>query len=292
MWKLARQPRWIAALFLALLVAAGFAALGQWQVERSVIDATVVERDTETVVPLTDLVEPQSAVMENEAGHMVAFEGTIVPGDSTILSGRLNGGVAGFWVMEHVVVDNGASIAVAQGWAPTREEAEAATSTDMGIAALVPFEGRYLATESPQEDNFEEGEQKSASVAALVNQWSVPFTTVYGGYLVSGDAPEGLVAIDSPVPDDEVSVNWLNIFYAIEWAVFAVFAIFLWYRLVKDAWEREQEFAAEDAAAAEAEAAAAGGARSTEAATRAAGEAQVAAQDHNADRAESLPERN
>lgn len=287
MWELARQPRWIAALVFALLVAAGFAALGQWQVERSIVDATVVERDTETVQPLTDFVEPQSPVMQNEAGHMVSFEGTIVPGDSTILSGRLNGGVAGFWLMEHVVVDNGASIAVAQGWAETREDAESAASTDLGIAALVPFEGRYLATESPQEDDFEAGEQNSASVAALVNQWNVPFDTVYGGYVVSVDAPEGLTAIDSPVPEDEVSVNWLNIFYAAEWAVFAVFAIFLWYRLVKDAWERQQEFAAEDAAEAAAAEAAAAAAGATE---EAAAKAEVGAA--SAERAETPAERN
>jgi surfeit locus 1 family protein len=290
-WKLARQPRWIAALVFALLVAAGFAALGQWQIERSIVDATVIERDTETVQPLTELVEPQAPVMQNQAGHMVSFEGTIVAGDSTILSGRLNGGEAGFWVMEHVVVDNGASVAVARGWAATEDEALAATSTDMGIAALVPFEGRYLATESPQEDDFEAGEQKSASVAALANQWSVPFTSVYGGYVVSVDAPEGLEAIDSPVPDDEVSVNWLNIFYAVEWAVFAVFAIFLWYRLVKDAWERELEFAAEDAAEAEAaEQAQAAAQADAEAAAQA--EAGTGVQAEADTRAGASPERN
>ena len=36
MWSVARRPRWIAALILALGVAAGFAALGQWQVGRAV----------------------------------------------------------------------------------------------------------------------------------------------------------------------------------------------------------------------------------------------------------------
>jgi hypothetical protein len=36
-----------------------------------------------------------------------------------------------------------------------------------------------------------------------------------------------------------VSFNLLNIFYAIEWVLFAGFAVFLWYRLVKDAWEAE-----------------------------------------------------
>ena len=37
------------------------------------------------------------------------------------------------------------------------------------------------------------------------------------------------------------SVNWLNIFYAIEWAVFAGFAFYIWYRLAKDRWQLEVE---------------------------------------------------
>jgi cyanate permease len=37
----------------------------------------------------------------------------------------------------------------------------------------------------------------------------------------------------------------LNIFYAIEWAVFAVFAFYIWWRMVRDAYEREQEEEAE-----------------------------------------------
>ena len=36
-------------------------------------------------------------------------------------------------------------------------------------------------------------------------------------------------------------MNWLNIFYALEWIIFAGFAFFIWWRLVKDAYERELE---------------------------------------------------
>ena len=43
-------------------------------------------------------------------------------------------------------------------------------------------------------------------------------------------------------------MNWLNVFYALEWVVFAGFAVFLWFRLVKDAVEREKDLAAEAAA--------------------------------------------
>ena len=54
-WRVAVRPRWLAALALALVVAAVFAALGQWQLERSIASATIIERDTETVIALDAL---------------------------------------------------------------------------------------------------------------------------------------------------------------------------------------------------------------------------------------------
>jgi hypothetical protein len=64
---------------------------------------------------------------------------------------------------------------------------------------------------------------------------------VYFGYVTAADAPAGLDAIVSPAPEQEAQLDWLNVFYAVEWAVFAGFAIYLWYRLVRDAVERERE---------------------------------------------------
>ena len=77
------------------------------------------------------------------------------------------------------------------------------------------------------------------AVSELVNLWAQAPDGVYGGYVVADEAPAGLEAIDAPPPSTEVSLNLLNVFYAIEWVLFAGFAIFLWYRLVKDAWEEE-----------------------------------------------------
>ena len=47
--------------------------------------------------------------------------------------------------------------------------------------------------------------------------------------------------IVAEAPEREVTLNLLNVFYAIEWALFAGFAIYLWYRLVRDVVEREGE---------------------------------------------------
>ena len=248
MWELARRPRWIAALVLCLAIAGGFAALGQWQLSRSIDAGVPVDETTETPVPLAELAVAQQPLTAKAAGRRVTVEGTLVPNDYIVLTGRLNDGDTGYWVVGHLISDDdatdaanaGASLAVALGWAATEKEAASAISS-LNDEAPTEFGGRYLPSEYPQEDDFENGEQNSMSTAAFVNQWVEVPTTVYAGYLVTDAATSGLDQIDAPAPSTEISVNWLNIFYAVEWAVFAGFAIFLWFRLVKDAWEREQE---------------------------------------------------
>jgi hypothetical protein len=80
------------------------------------------------------------------------------------------------------------------------------------------------------------------SPAALLSRWhDVQGLDVYRPYMTSAKPLAGLQAISSPAPDEHQGVNWLNLFYAAEWAVFAGFAFYLWYRLAKDAWEKEVE---------------------------------------------------
>ena len=66
---------------------------------------------------------------------------------------------------------------------------------------------------------------------------------VYGGYVVLDGEALGLGEIEAPPPSKEVSLNLLNIFYAIEWVIFGGFAIFLWWRLVRDVYEKERDTA-------------------------------------------------
>jgi hypothetical protein len=83
---------------------------------------------------------------------------------------------------------------------------------------------------------------KTMSVAALYNLWTgVDGVDVYEAYVVERTPPAGLDKIDSPPPIQQQTLNWLNVFYAAEWIIFAGFAIFFWYRLVKDAKEKEDE---------------------------------------------------
>ena len=241
MWSVARRPRWIAALILALGVAAGFAALGQWQVGRAVQTGTVVVIPDEKVTPLSEVATPQKEVTDRAAGQIVSVVGRRVPGDTYVVSDRVHFGVTGYWVIGHVVATNGASVAVALGWTASKAKADAAAVSLSAGAPVATIVGRYQPTEPPDQEDFEHNARSVVSIPWLINEWKTVTPTAYGGYIVDNVAPAGLEKIQSVPPVNDVSLNWLNVFYAVEWTLFAGFAVYLWYRLVRDAWEREEE---------------------------------------------------
>ncbi|AWB88337.1 SURF1 family protein [Salinibacterium hongtaonis] len=264
MWAVARRPRWIAALALALGIAAAFAALGQWQLERSFASGDIVTRETEKAVPLDELARPGAPMQAAWDGQLVTVEGEFVADDFLVIGDRFHDGTPGYWVLGHLVTTEGVGLAAALGWAENESDAVRVSEELAAEAAqvdanrqLVALEGRYAQGEGPQDSDLEGGRLTTVSPPALVNIWSqFDEAGTFGGYLIVDEAVDGLESIDAPIPSGEVEINWLNIFYAVEWAVFAGFAVFLWWRLVKDAWELEVE---EAAAAASGESAPSGG---------------------------------
>ena len=127
--------------------------------------------------------------------------------------------------------------------------AAAAALQAAGDAELQPFSGYLEYPEPPEnQDPSTPWMVNSVASAQLVNLWS-PDQKIdaFEGFVILNEAPEvGLSQTFELVtfkPGDErpIDVNWLNIFYAVEWIVFAGFAFYIWWRLVKDAYERELE---------------------------------------------------
>lgn len=254
------RPRWIGALVFALALAAGFAALGQWQLERAIESGKAVEAPSETVLPLAGIAQPGGPITDKAVGQLVEFTGTFVRGDYQLLNGRLNEGRTGWWVVGHanLTAPDGTEVAmaVARGWAPDEATAKSAVAR-LAAEPKNPMSivGRILPDEQPEvpQDKSDPTQMRTVGVGALYNLWTgVDGMEVYSAYVVQRGGVDGLDAIYSPPPIAETELNWLNIFYAAEWIIFAGFAIFLWYRLVKDAKEREDEIRAlEEAVAAE-----------------------------------------
>jgi surfeit locus 1 family protein len=72
MWAVARRPRWIALLVLALVLAAVFAFLGKWQLERSIENGKPLPATTETRKVLSDVSKPERGVGDSLAGQRVS----------------------------------------------------------------------------------------------------------------------------------------------------------------------------------------------------------------------------
>jgi surfeit locus 1 family protein len=247
------RPRWLAALVLALVVAAGFAALGQWQLGRAIASGKVVTPPVEKVLPLDKVATVGGPPTTAGIGQLVRTTGRFAPDDYGIIDGRLNNGsTTGYWVTAEFTPDtpdakgNTALLAVARGWAATEQQARRAVSELASQPAeTVTLTGRLVPSEAPSTPSAGADPflSNAMSVAALVNTWhGVGDADVYSSYLVAhGTPPAGLTAIYSPPPSEQATVDWLNVFYAAEWALFAGFAIFLWYRVVRDNWEKKRE---------------------------------------------------
>lgn len=237
------RPRSVGYLLLALLVAAVFAALGQWQLGRAVQAGTVVVRPTETVKVLSAVARPQSQQTDASVGQLVTTRASWVAGDFLVAGDRLNRGERGYWVVGHALVGDAAhaSLAVGLGWTKDRAEADGvAARLNADAPADGTITGRYIDSDPAQPTTAGSPTALSAvSTARLINLWSAPQVPVYEGVVTLRAAPDGLTAIYSPRPDEQVELNFLNLFYAAEWALFAVAAFYVWYRLVRDRWEQE-----------------------------------------------------
>lgn len=245
-WEVARRPRWIALLAFALVVSGIFGLLAQWQIERSVEGSRTVNAETETTKPLGDEFTPQTAFPERLAAQRVEVTGTFVPDDTMVVGDRVDEGRTGWWLVGRLVDDaSGASLPVALGWTADEAAARDAAPSVPADDERVTLTGRLMPTESPSTSDYEADRVTAVSSAMLANEWSDLDAGIYNGYLVADDAVGGLAAVHAPAPLESTQLNWLNVFYAVEWVVFAGFAIFLWFRLVRDRFEREVDEAAE-----------------------------------------------
>jgi hypothetical protein len=260
-FQVAKRPKSIAGLFLALAIAAVFAFLGQWQLDRT-FNKVEPEDQNQTPVVLTDTEQPGQPLTVTAANNRVRADLMLDTQNVFIVSNRLQlladkaaSGYdlfsSGYWVIANsrVLLDDGestASLSVGVGFAESLPVAEAARNSLMESVQAQAFleqTGRYLQTEGPV-TNLDPSRPyllESFSLSQLVNLYKGEPVQSFAGFVVLDAEPGfGLEKIAIAPPEAGTAVNWLTLFYALEWALFAGFAVFLWWRLIEDARIREQ----------------------------------------------------
>jgi len=224
-FRVATRPKWIGALLLSLVVAAIFAGLGQWQLDRA-----FTKDDPKTNSSNSSLAVVEKKLML-DTKHIY------------IVDGRLQNGITGYWLIANAMDANQTSTTLALGWVEKLQVAESLRSQLIGsmqAQAFLPVAGYPLPAEGPEQSvSAKPYLLHSVSLAQLINLYSpdVAIKSAPEYLAVSASTMllkgEGLKPIQVAYRDAE-KINWLSAFYFLEWTLFAGFAVFLWWRLVKD----------------------------------------------------------
>lgn len=235
--------------------------LSQWQFGRSTRAEAPVSTGTEDPRPLTAVLKPGEFFPGSVADQVVTATGRYDPQKQVLVPNRINGGAKGFWIVSAFAVQGAPALTgagatpetwvpVARGWVADAADAPAPPS------GTVELTGRLIPSEAPLPNaDAGTGRATAVSVAELINLWDV---SSYPGFVAaSAERAAGAdVAVTGQVRPLNIApqppaqtVNWLNLFYAAEWVVFAGFALFIWWRLVKDDYRRDLEDAQDEEAA-------------------------------------------
>ncbi|NAZ77411.1 SURF1 family protein [Kineococcus sp. T13] len=237
----------------ALLVVAVCVSLGLWQWSRGhvVVDVPPATRPVAAVEQVVDAGaaagSARAVLSRDEVGARVRVSGTFDPAVDLLVPARPLQGRQGSWVLGVVRLADGSGLPVVRGWVPEGAAAPAPPAGPVELSGVVqPPEGSDVA---PSTAALPAGQVWFVSAADLVNRVDYPVANAY----VTDTAPAaGLRAVPPADPGEaRRRLDWGNIAYAAQWWVFAVFAVVVWGRAVRDGRADAGEDVPEEAAVAE-----------------------------------------
>lgn len=270
MLRTALKPRWIGFFLFTLAVSLVFVGLSKWQIDQSIAGGAPPRSQTETPVEFTEHIKPGEPLMMTQSDQMVYLTGSIDVDSTVQIAERKRGDDIGYWLASAVDLHNNdpeEDIVVVWGWVAEPLEANTEQLTEIFEDSLgtsadteMTFTGRLIPGEGAQPGTKFGAEPiivPTLSTGELVNLWDRPLYTaavvveefdVAGTiHTIDGEAGHNIQPVSVAPQPLETQVVWLNIFYAIEWVIFAAFSFYLWWRFVRDDYLKEQREAELDA---------------------------------------------
>ena len=246
MLRTALKPRWLGLFALVVAVMVSFGLLGLWQlsVARDKGRADQVRAaPTRPVVDVAAVLTPHAPFPHDGDGRRITATGRYDGSAQVLVTPRLLRGQRGYWVVTPLVVrSTGARIAVVRGFV-----ADPAQAAAPDVAAEVTVSGTLKAGESPAQDTspagtaLPDGQMAALDLSLLVNRWP---GGLYNAFVFASAEQPDVTSVASPamerVPPPTVAgggLSWRNAAYALQWWVFALFAAYMWWRMVRDDYE-------------------------------------------------------
>lgn len=246
MWQTLRKPRWVLLTAVLLAVCVGFWQLGAWQLSVAQDDAAqeALERQrNQPTLALSEIVEPQEPFPEQGSNQSVSAEVTYLPQEQFLVPERRLEGQSGLWVVSPArVSDTDGILVIVRGFVTTPEAVPALPT------GTVELQGTLAPGESPSQlgELPAAGQRGSIDLAALANErpgrWYNAFVfaqeeTTLSPEAAQEDIDEGAMT-RIPPPTVTGGIDWRNLGYALQWWVFAGFAVFVYGRQL---WDESHE---------------------------------------------------
>lgn len=236
MLRTALTPRFLGLLALVLALCAVFVWLGRWQLgvaESTAHREAVEQARSQAPAELTTLLQPHAPFRGDLSSRPFTATGRYAAEGQLLVPGRVLDGQPGLWVLTPFVLDRGgATLPVVRGFVTS---AASATPPPTGTVTIA---GGLAPGESPSPDPVPSGQIGSVDLSLLVNAWPGELYNAFG--FVEAESPAAEPAPTRvPTPIGDTGVQWRNAAYAVQWWIFALFALWMWVRMVRDESRRD-----------------------------------------------------
>lgn len=229
-WAAAKTPRMLGVLALLVVACVVCVRLGAWQIDRA-FERAEAARQAESLelaqsdaVPMGEVLGPGEHVLGTMLGIPVTVTGSYVPEYDFLVPERVVNGEGGYLVVSALQTDDGAWLPVVRGFVTDPADVAQAPDGEVSLLGSIGSGEGYVPQELPP------GQLSSISPALFAGVWGTP---IYNAYLVLAQADGEMTTVPRPELDGQ-GVDLRNLGYAIEWFVFGAFALWVWYRLVRD----------------------------------------------------------
>lgn len=232
------KPRLVRLFVIMALLVAAFVWLGnwQWQTAHNKANQKALQRSSQLPMqPLDAVLKPQTPFDNATSLQPVSLGGRYEASKTELIAGRVLNGEHGWWVLTPVVVEgSGARLPVVRGFVDSARKIPPPPTGRVRLeGALAPGESVSTLGALP------EGQLGSIDVGLLLNEWG---GHIYDGFIfLTKQSPPtaaqpgttAVTHVPPPVPRT-THIEWRNAAYAVQWWVFALFAVFMWVKLVRE----------------------------------------------------------
>lgn len=267
------KPRWLGLFAMVVAVMVSFGMLGLWQLQvaRDQTRADEVRAaPTRPVADVAAVLTPHGPFPHDGAGRRITATGRYDGSAQVLVTPRLLRGKRGYWVVTPLVVrSTGARLAVVRGFVTDPAQAvqpgpDTGSDTDVGsdrdagadsgVDTDVIVSGTLAAGESPAGGGgplgggdsapLPDGQIGALDLSLLVNRWP---GDLYNAFAFATAEQPDVTSVASPAVErvpppalESGALSWRNAAYALQWWVFALFAAYMWWKMVRDDYETER----------------------------------------------------